>query len=310
VTERDGRAVVLAPSPLVTVTIEALADSTSDIHLHAGGQGIWIASMIRRFGLSVRVCAPLGPETAEVLSGLIRRAGIELRAVSTLQRNGAYVHDRRSGTRQEIANAVPRSLGRHELDDLCNTVLVEGLDADVVVLGGPDQPGVVNAEPYRSLARNLTSRNVTVVADLAGDHLRAAAEGGATLVKASHLDLIKHGQAAGETMPQLRAAIDDLRAAGAANVVVTRGEAPALACVDSRYLEITAEPFAAADHHGAGDSMTAAIAATLGTGRDLETAFRVGAAAGALNATRHGLATGAPELIERLAARVDVRTLD
>jgi len=43
---------------------------------------------------------------------------------------------------------------------------------------------------------------------------------------------------------------------------------------------------------GAGDSMTAGIAAILARGGDAMAAVRTGAAAGALNVTRHGLGTG------------------
>ncbi len=40
-----GSAAVLAPTPQLTVTIERLHDR-DDIHVHAGGQGIWQARML------------------------------------------------------------------------------------------------------------------------------------------------------------------------------------------------------------------------------------------------------------------------
>lgn len=61
------------------------------------------------------------------------------------------------------------------------------------------------------------------------------------------------------------------------------------------------------DHAGAGDSMSAAIAATLARGVDVLTALQVGAAAGALNVTRRGLGTGDPDVIQSLAEMVPVR---
>ena len=44
--------VVLAPSPLLTVTIEDLAGEP-DIHVHPGGQGIWQARMLTSLGVRV-----------------------------------------------------------------------------------------------------------------------------------------------------------------------------------------------------------------------------------------------------------------
>jgi 1-phosphofructokinase len=64
------------------------------------------------------------------------------------------------------------------------------------------------------------------------------------------------------------------------------------------------------DSRGAGDSMTAGVAAALARGEDLESAVRLAAAAGRLNVTRRGLATGTRTEIERLTKHVEVRPLD
>ena len=63
------------------------------------------------------------------------------------------------------------------------------------------------------------------------------------------------------------------------------------------------------DERGAGDSMFAAIGVGLARGMGLPDALRIGAAAGALNATRRGLGTGTQQEIERLAAHVTLRPL-
>ena len=53
--------------------------------------------------------------------------------------------------------------------------------------------------------------------------------------------------------------------------------------------------------------MMGALAAALAAGRDWEDALRLGAAAGAANFLRHGLGTGSREVIEELAAQVQLR---
>lgn len=52
--------------------------------------------------------------------------------------------------------------------------------------------------------------------------------------------------------------------------------------------------------------MTAAIAAALGRELPIETALRLGAAAGAVNVTRHGLGSSGPDAIEAVLRHVRV----
>jgi len=101
-----------------------------------------------------------------------------------------------------------------------------------------------------------------------------------------------------------------LAAQGVAHVVVSRTDQPALALVDGRVLEVVAPPFGQVDHRGAGDSMTAGMATALARGWTVESALRLGAAAGAINVTRRGLATGQRDAIQRIAERVIIRSAD
>lgn len=301
------RATVFAPSPLLTVTIEPSPDGSAEIHLHAGGQAVWIARMLATLGAQVWLCGPFGGEGGPILADLVEREGINLRVVPSDTENGSYVHDRRSGKRVELACVPPPALSRHELDDLYGVTLVEALESDVVVLGGPDGAGVLAPDTYRRLAADLASKGIAVVIDLAGDYLIEAVAGGVTVAKASHEDLVEGGHAASAERADLEAALEKFASSGAANVVVSRADEPALAYVGGELFEVEMPTFDQLDHRGAGDSMTAGIAVGLARGSDIAAALRLGAAAGALNATRRGLATGEAELIERLAGRVEVR---
>jgi 1-phosphofructokinase len=101
----------------------------------------------------------------------------------------------------------------------------------------------------------------------------------------------------------------DLVAAGAERAVVTRAEDPTLALVDGEVLEIVAPRLEPLDFRGAGDSLMAGLAAGLCQDRGMATALRLGAAAGGINVTRRGLATGRRDDIERLARHIAVRPL-
>ena len=67
---------VFAPSPVVTITVEAGSTEEPDIHVHAGGQGFWVARMAARLGGRVTLCVPLGGETGTVLGSLLATEGI------------------------------------------------------------------------------------------------------------------------------------------------------------------------------------------------------------------------------------------
>jgi 1-phosphofructokinase len=95
-----------------------------------------------------------------------------------------------------------------------------------------------------------------------------------------------------------------LRDAGAENVVISRAADPAVALLDGDVYEIGLPDLEAADHRGAGDSMTAGAASVLVKGGNLQDAVRTGAAAGAMNVTRHGLGTGRAEAIAELIGHV------
>jgi 1-phosphofructokinase len=298
---------VFWPAPLLTVTIEGTADGGEELHLHPGGQGFWVARMASVLGGDVVVCAPFGGETGVVLRHLLDEMSVRVRAISTPAASGAYIHDRRSSERSEIWEGEHGVLGRHELDELYSATLAEGLAAGACVLAGTNKFESVEAATYRRLAGDLGANGVRVIADLSGEELAAALEGGPYLVKLSDEELVRSGFAAGEGEQAIAEGIEALLAKGAANVVVSRGHKGSIAVVEGAWHEVTAPSLEAVDHRGAGDSMTAALAVAVARGLDPESSLRLAAAAGALNVTRHGLGSGRADAIAQLAANVEVR---
>lgn len=300
---RDGHVMVFAPAPLLTVTIDRPSDET-ELHLHPGGQGVWQARMIMSLGVPVVLCASLGGEIGQVLEPLLVSEGVQLKRVLRDSASGGYVHDRRAGAREEVADVPGHPLSRHELDELYNVALGEGLRAPVSVLSGPGDPSLVPADIYRRFAGDLGANGGRVVADLSGDHLTAVLTSGLFFLKVSHEELLRDGLVQTADEEELTRAMYDLHAAGAETVVVSRADQPALTLVDGEVFQVVMPRLEAADPRGAGDSMTAGVAAVVARGGDVRTAIRTGAAAGALNVTRHGLGTGRLDSITGLVDRV------
>jgi 1-phosphofructokinase len=310
---RSPRVMVLAPSPLLTVTVEA-GSGGDEIHFHPGGQGAWVARLAVSLGAEVVLCSSFGGESGTVIRALLERWGIDVRAVGAAGWNGSYLHDRRSGERELFAEMGPSGRFRHEVDELYGVAFVAGLEADVVVLGGPenlsmaraDAPDVVPLEIYTRLAQDLRRNGTRVIADLCGPVLAAALEGGLDLVKISDEELAASGEVPDTARQSLLDAADQLTGRGAAAVVVTRAERPTLALLDGVRYEIRSPQVDPIDERGAGDSVTAGIAVALARGRSLPEAVRLGTAAGTLNVTRRGLASGSQREIERLVPHIEM----
>lgn len=297
---------VFAASPLLMVSIENRSDGEADVHVHAGGQGPWIANMVAVLGAQAVLCGPFGGENGGLVQQLAARDGVAVRAVPSRTGNGCYVEDRRSGELSCVAETHPGVLDRHEIDSLFNELLAAALTSRVTVLTGPVAGSSIEPDDYRRLTRDLAALDVTVAADLSGDTLAGALDGGLAVLKVSHEELLAAGQADSEAPEDL---VRGLRALGervSRLVVLTRGAEPALALLEDTVVEVQVPQLQPVHHRGAGDSMTAGVAAALAAGADLRQALRLGAAAGVVNVTRHGLASGERETIERVAERVTV----
>jgi 1-phosphofructokinase len=302
-------ACVFAPTPVLTVTIEA-GERDAELHIHPGGQGFWVARLMAELGVHVRLCASLGGETGEVLRGLLTGEDLELRMVRVGGANGAYVHDRRSGSREDVATMEASALSRHELDELYGAALTASLDADVCVLGGPGPLGAVPSDIYRRLAVDIAGNGGTVVADLSGEALDAAVAGRVAVLKTSHEELLRDERVGSDDPDALLDVIGEIASKSGGAVVCSRAEQPALAVRGNEAMTVTSPPLEPVESRGAGDSFAAGLAAGLARRASLEDALRLAGAAGGMNVTRHGLGSGRRDQIEALAEHVAVELLE
>jgi 1-phosphofructokinase len=304
---RPGRVAVFSPNPILSITIERRGDE-DDIHLHAGGQGVWVARMAGEMGAHPILCGFRGGEAGELLQPLLDALPGETRLVETAAASGSWVIDRRSGEREMIANSWSDPPTRHESDDLFSITCATALDSEVLVVCGPVPTDALELDVYQNLVADVSANGTKVVVDLSPPRLDSALEGGPDVVKLSHWQLAEF--AGDVTQPaQFRAAAEQVLERGAKAVVVTRGGDSALVLRDGRAWELVPPRFEGGASDGSGDSMVGALAAMLAQGVEWEDALRWSAAAGATNFLRHGLGSGSRDIVSDLVERVELREI-
>jgi 1-phosphofructokinase len=318
VDQRQPRICVVAPTSILMIEIEktesgernARHPALAEVHVHPGGQGLWVASMANSLGARVSVCGPFGGESGAILRQLAAAEGLEVTAVPYAEGSAAWVHDRRSGQRVEIATMPAQPLRRHEVDEFFGAALVAGAEADICVLTGTQPADVLASAFYARLAHDLHVAGAQVVADLALDPAVGVAAEGPMLLKMGHDEVVDAELADDGSVESLRRGATKLVDGGVRTMVVSRADEPTLVVTAEGAWLVRTPPLSTVDHRGAGDSMTAGMAVALGRGAPVLDAVRLGAAAGTLNVTRRGLGTGHRAQIERFAAQVEVRELD
>ncbi len=297
---------VFAPALFATVTVETGDDGFDGIHFHMGGQGFWVARMIRALGERPVLCAPVGGESGDVLKGLVATTGLDFAAVPVAGESPAYVHDRRNGERQVVAISRSPELTRHEMDDLFGKTLRHALSAGICVLTGRPEGDSLTSGFYRRLGADLAAAGVHTVGDLHGEELSSFLQGGPLdILKVSDEDLGEDGAEISDEGAVWNA-IDGLVTTGARAVVVSQADRGALASFEGVRFRATTPEFEVVDHTGAGDSMTAALAVAVVRGFEPVDALRLACAAGAANVTRHGRGSSQADLVEGLTSLVTV----
>ncbi len=300
------RVAVFGPHPLLSVTIEVRGDA-DEVHVRAGGQGVWLSRMAAELGAHVILCGFAGGQTGEVLKGLLGQLAIEPRLTPTAGESGSFVVDRRDGPWRRIAQATAPAPSQHELDTLVSATVAAALDADVLAICNAFPGDVLPDEVYGALAADARANGRTVIADLSSPRLEHVLTAEPDLVKLNDWELAEFVQGPVDTPQRLLAAARRLREGGARSVLVTRGGEPALWLDGDAPPQLVVPPrLERGMREGCGDSMMGAIAARLAAGSPLAEAIVTGAGAGAANFLHAGLGTGDRATVQELAAHVRI----
>jgi 1-phosphofructokinase family hexose kinase len=259
---------------------------TSDIHLAAGGKGMNVTRAALTLGCEILATAPLAGHSGQLMADLAREEGLPvdwywLSAGET--RNCILInHDTGDTT---VINEVGSQMSR--VDWLGFAAHVERLAqrAQVVTFSGSVLPGVEPAA-LAELARSLAVER-TVYLDSSSAPLSAAlAQPNGLCLKVNRSELVQGLALAPDEVSDERLldAGKRLLERGAALVVVTLGEAGALAMAPDGCWRIDAPSVPVVSTVGSGDCLLTGLAAARLAGQSLTAALALGVACGAANA--------------------------
>lgn len=309
---------------IVTVTLNPAIDQTLVLPRYVAGDTIRVKSS--RFdpggkGINVsRVVAELGGDT---LAMGFAPGGLGRYIEQTLEAQGItcdFIHTK-GETR---TNITILDEGRH-----MNTILsdpgpatdpkyVEELrhrlrkrlkPGDWLVLAGSIPPPLT-AHVYTDLIHEASEMGVHTVLDADGAALQEGSAAHPDMVKGNRRELERLvGRHLDDEESTLEAAVE-VQKRGVETVVVTRGREGAVAAVDDEYLRGVAPRVRAVSAVGSGDAFLAGLVLTLSRGGNMETALRLGIAAGTAAVLTQGTELCHRREVDILLERVKVQPIE
>jgi tagatose 6-phosphate kinase len=251
----------------VTYTVPEVAwhaaNRVTGVHERAGGKGVNVSRVLHALGRETIVLGFAGGPTGEAIEADLAEAGLEaaLTPIAGHSRRTIAVVDGAVGDATGFWEPGP-VVAEAEWRAFLRSYDAVLADARAVVVAG-SSPGGLPVDAYAELCRRAREAGIPAVLDADGEALRAGLAGRPALIKPNTDELAR---ATGGGDP-VAAAAEQLRAAGADAVVVSRGADGLLAVTaEGRWSAAPGEPVAG-NPTGAGDAAVAALTVGLVEGR-------------------------------------------
>lgn len=310
--------VTVTPNPALDLTYAvptvALGEShrVGSVTERAGGKGLNVASVLATMGSRVVAVAPVGDSDLDLFGRDLDARRVPHRLVPSplpTRRSVAVVE---AGGRATLFNEPGVSESRRVWDRLCDevTALVAGASgASVLTVSGSFPPGT-DPDFARRLTRLGHDAGMRVVLDVSGVHLTRALAAGPDLVKPNRVEAAVSLSSLGRgDVPSVPGAARALVASGARAAVVSDGTDGLVLVHESLggglALRARLPRPLAGNPTGAGDALTASLAADLGREGDLPVGRDAWAAA-----LRRGVAWSAAAVLQPVAGAVDPADVD
>lgn len=278
---RAPRILTVTPNPAVDVTYTVGRQEigstvrVSDVQRRPGGKGLNVARVLRSLGRDVATLQPLGGDTGAWIERELTASGMPVIActiTATTRTTVAVVDGVAHPTL--FAEAGP-ALSAAEWSDLAGALTEAVEPGDWVVIAGSFPPGSTPAD-LQLLVHAARARQARVAVDTSGALLLAAAESGATLVKANESEI---AEATG--IGDRDAALAALGRGGATVMMSLGADGALLRTPGGRTHRRGAVTGVDGNPTGAGDAATAGLVAALADERDAEVALAWAAVCGA-----------------------------
>jgi 1-phosphofructokinase len=276
----------------------------------AGGKGLNVARAAKALGMSLRVCAPLGGLTGQMVAEAAAAEGFE----------GRWSWHQAGETRTCVLLVDPEGddttalnergpvLAAYDWQGLVETILSASVGCKMATISGSLPPGIT-ADKLGDLIEGLEAFGLNVLVDTSGLALIAAIAARPYGLKVNASEL---GAALGRTIErpvEAAQALAELRAWGLGLVAVSLGPLGAVAADASGTWWAKPPTIAALSSVGCGDSLMAGLASGLLGGQPLPEALRLGVACGSADAlTIGGGLIDMPE-VARMSAAIELHQI-
>jgi 1-phosphofructokinase family hexose kinase len=269
-----------------------------------------VARAAHSLGQPLRVCAPLGGLSGQMLARLATEEGLTGRwswYEGGETRTCVLVVDP-EGSDATALNEPGTPLAPEAWQAFAEVARDAATTADLVLSSGSLPPGVL-PQAFADLLRALAAEGRRVIVDTSGAALRTALSAAPYGIKVNGSELGAVLNRPIASIDDAAAALTDLRARGIALAMVSLGAEGALAATDDGICHAQPPAIRAVSTIGAGDSLLAGLATGLLRGEPLPEALRLGVACGAADALSIGGGLLLPADLERLHAATQVRWL-
>ena len=271
-----------------------------------GGKGFNVSRMLRALGSDSVALGFAGGRSGELLRDGLESLGIGTDFVwvaGETRTNVSIVTE--AHDHYVKANEPGPTISPAEEIALVRKVRQLAKAGDWWVLAGSLPPGVP-ASIYMQLIGDIQAAGAWVILDSSGDALRDGCAARPFLAKPNDVEIHKLTGLPVGNMAEIAAAAQAMQRSGVDNVIVSLGKKGAL-LADAESVWLAASPLIEEKNPiGAGDSMVGGLVWGLSQGFPLPQVLRWGIACGAATASMSGTAVGDRELVESLAAQVNV----
>lgn len=265
---------------------------TKNEHMHFGGKGVNVSTVLHNLGVETVALGFLAGFTGKALEDGLRAAGIRTDFVwleEGLTRVNVKIRSGGEGEETEINSGGP-AIPAPALETLFQK-LERLKPGDVLVLAG-SLPAGLPSDTYQKILACIEGQGVLTVVDAARDLLRGVLPYRPFLIKPNSAELGELFGKGSLTGGEVLACAGSLQKQGARNVLVSMAGDGSLLLDETGAHHYLGVPAGTVLHSvGAGDSMVAGFLAGWLKDRDYAAAHRMGAAAGSATAFSNGLAT-------------------